>query len=424
MAHFGMFSFSGAGHLNPMTTLGRHLKRRGHRVTYFQVVDEEATILRSGLEFHPIGEVDFPQGTLRRLGEQTSRLSGWEGVQSIVRRSQDVASMVLRDGPGAVRSAQIDALLVDQLEFAAGSVAESLGIPFLNIAVLPPINRDEFAPPVTRPWIPSDTPAWRAQLRAYREMVDRLHAPLIGTVNEGRRKLGLAGDATVRDDLFSTRAQITQLPEVLDFPRVNRPAQLFYAGPFHDDERVEVEFPWERLDGRPLLYASMGTVLHSFEHAYRVIAEAAVGLDVQVVISLGGGYDPAQFTDLPGDPIVVAYAPQMALLKRASVAVTHGGINTVLEVAAHGIPMVVIPVTFDQPGNAARIGWRGTGVVVPFEELSTARLHAALRELEAPAYREAASWLRDEIRECDGLGRAVARIEAAIAGAAQRQSLG
>lgn len=58
--------------------------------------------------------------------------------------------------------------------------------------------------------------------------------------------------------------------------------------------------------------------------------------------------------ELPGNPIVVNYAPQLELLKIADLTITHAGVNTTLESLSNGVPLVAIPITNDQPGVAAR----------------------------------------------------------------------
>ena len=45
---------------------------------------------------------------------------------------------------------------------------------------------------------------------------------------------------------------------------------------------------------RPLVYASLGTLQNGSEEIFRTIAEACAGLNAQLVISLGGGLDPAR----------------------------------------------------------------------------------------------------------------------------------
>jgi MGT family glycosyltransferase len=146
-----------------------------------------------------------------------------------------------------------------------------------------------------------------------------------------------------------------------------------------------------------------------------VIAEACAGLDLQLVISLGGGQDPSLLRDLPGDPIVVGYAPQLDLIQRATMTISHGGLNTALESLAWGVPMVVLPVTYDQPGVGARVEWSAVGRSIPVGRLTVDRLRDAVRNvLGDPSYRERARRLQASIEAADGLNRAADLIERAL----------
>jgi hypothetical protein len=73
----------------------------------------------------------------------------------------------------------------------------------------------------------------------------------------------------------------------------------------------------------------------------------------------------------------VNQAPQLPLLGRASLTVTHAGLNTVLESLAQGVPQVAIPVSYDQPGVAARIAHHGTGLVGSLDGLAAPRARGA-----------------------------------------------
>jgi len=84
---------------------------------------------------------------------------------------------------------------------------------------------------------------------------------------------------------------------------------------------------------------------------------------------------------VPNNAIIVKKAPQLELLKQASVCITHAGLNTVLESLAQGVPQVAIPVTYDQPGVAARIANKQTGVVTSLDKLTADHLSALLNEV-------------------------------------------
>ncbi len=144
------------------------------------------------------------------------------------------------------------------------------------------------------------------------------------------------------------------------------------------------------------------------------MAEAVHDLDVQLVIALGGA-DRAIDLAVPSNVLVVPYAPQLRLLERAAVTITHAGYNTTIESLTQGVPMVCLPVTNDQPGVARRVEWLGAGEVLSIRRVNASRLRTSLkRVLNEPSYREAALRCREEIRNTDGLARAVEIIEQAF----------
>src|SRR5262249_4914784 len=88
---------------------------------------------------------------------------------------------------------------------------------------------------------------------------------------------------------------------------------------------------------------------------------------------------------------------------------------TALESLAWGVPMVVLPVTYDQPGVGARVEWSGVGRSIPVGRLTVDRLRDAVRSvLGNPAYRERAVRLQSSIEAADGLNRAADVIEGAF----------
>jgi UDP:flavonoid glycosyltransferase YjiC (YdhE family) len=209
-------------------------------------------------------------------------------------------------------------------------------------------------------------------------------------------------------------AMVSQHPACFDFPDHPRPAHFHYTAPWHAPARdAGVPFPWERLDGRPLIYASMGTLQNRLRHVYAAIAEAARGLEVQLVLSLGS---PVAALDLrpPENVIVVPFAPQLDLLDRAAAVVTHAGLNTALEALSRGLPMVCLPVTNDQPGVARRVEYLGAGLVLAAGRATDGRVRRLLeRVLREPTFRASARRLGDQIRGLNGPGMAADVIERA-----------
>jgi UDP:flavonoid glycosyltransferase YjiC (YdhE family) len=83
-----------------------------------------------------------------------------------------------------------------------------------------------------------------------------------------------------------------------------------------------------------------------------------------------------------------------------------------LEALAQGVPQVAIPVTVDQPGVAARIAEKKTGLFVPLKELNTSRLTLLLDQVfNDSTYRDNARYFQKVIAETNGLSKAADLLE-------------
>jgi MGT family glycosyltransferase len=416
--HIGLCCPELSGHLNPMTTLGRELARRGHRVTLVARPDGESKTRSAGLGFAAIGGGEFPAGAIaaqaRTLGEMRAR----EALRYTIEMMRLGAEVTLRDLPAVVRDEGIDALLVDQVNPAAGTVAEIIGLPFAKVCNALALNRDPNCPPAVLPWKFRPGPIGRMRNWLGNWFLHRVTAPVRDAINEHRIRHGLAPRVGEENPIHL--AEIAQQPAFFDFPRTRHDPRLHFTGPWHGPASgADIPFPWERLDGRPVVYASLGTLQNRLAGMFVTIAEAVAPLGVQLVISLGSADQDAEAVAArcPGTPIVVPMAPQLALLDRAALAITHAGLNTVLEAIARGVPMVAIPITNDQPGVARRLEWLGLGEVVLPQRLTPPRLRAAIeRVVGDDGYRERTRQRAREIALLDGVARAADAVETVLCG--------
>ncbi len=417
MSHVGLICPELTGHLNPMTTLGRELQRRGHRVTVISRLDGRRKAEAAGLGFAAFGEAEFPEGSMAATSAELGKLTGIRAVQFTAELLRRGAEAILNHAPEIVVRERMDGLLVDQVSLAGGTVAERAGLPWVTVCNAMAMNPDPEIPPGVLPW--PYRKGWMALLRnQLGDVILRwLAHPLIRQIDKERVRHGLprlVGGMGAGSPL----AQIAQQPAFFDFPRRRLPAHFHYTGPWHHAASADaIPFPWEKLDGRPLLYASMGTLQNRQQFIFETIAAAAAPLHAQLVISLGSRDQDATAlaAGFAGNPIVVPFAPQLALLERASISITHAGLNTALESLSHGLPMVAIPITNDQPGVASRLAWLGVAEVVLPSKLSVLRLRTALEMvLGDPAYREKARRFQAQIRAIDGVARAADIAEQAI----------
>ena len=415
MGHVGVICPNASGHLNPMVALADAIRARGHRVTFFLLGDSPVSVAAAGFDVVPLGGSIFSADEYRAEFERLGTLQGRAALKHTFSIGTRLVEAGLENGPTAVRSAGVTALLVDQAASSGGTVADQLGLPFATVCNALLLHPDPVAPPFFTHWLPRDT--WWARLRnriAWASL-NRMWAPILARIQDRRRRLDLPVPERIAD-AWSRRLQVSQQPEAFEFPRRELPKHLRFVGPLRLPGGYQpVPFPWERLDGRPLIYASLGTVQNRIVGMFRVIAEACAGLEAQLVITTGHGVAPEALGELPGSPVVVPYAPQLDLLRRSTVAVTHAGLNTVLDGLATGVPMVAVPVTNEQPGIAARVAWVGAGEAIALKHLTTQALRAAvIRVRSDPSYRAAAERVRDSIEAGGGAPRAAEMLEQSL----------
>jgi zeaxanthin glucosyltransferase len=415
MTHYGLVCPASTGHLNTMLPLGKELQRRGHRVTLFGILDAESKTLAAGLEFQAIGEFEYPTGTMAQVLTEMGKLSGMKALRYTITWIEKASDLLLRQLPEALKASGVEALLIDQVSPGAGTVADLLEIPFVTICSAVVVNRAETIPPFFTTW--GYNSAWWAKLRnrAAYSFLARMSQPIQDIVQKYRREWKLPPHLQP-NDAYSQLAQISQQPAELEFPRQDLPEWFHFTGPYHSlAGRQTTDFPFEKLTGQPLIYASMGTIQNRLLGTFYNIAEACVGLDAQLVISLGGSATPESLPNLPGSPLVVEYAPQLELLQKATLTITHSGMNTTLESLNNAVPMVAIPVANDQPGVAARAAWAGTSEVVPLAKLSVPKVRTAVkRVLMEDSYKKNALRLQTAIRGAGGVSRAIDIVEQAV----------
>ena len=405
--HYGLLTFDLYGHLNPMTALGAALARRGHRVTLLGSARGRPFADRAGLGWVPLDDTPDAAAGWDRLGE----LAGLAALQWTGRLIARGSAAIRRELPGLIAGHRLDALVVDQLAPAGAVVAEEFGVPYALACNALAVYVDPAVPPAPLHW-----PYRPGRLGRLRNRLGGLVARTLFERFAGAHRPGGVSPHRLADPAKSFGAVVVaQQPACFDFPDHPRAANFHYTAPWHAPGRDKaVDFPWDRLDGRPLVYASMGTLQNRLRHVYAAIAKAARGLDAQVVLALGrpgAGLD----LDPPDNVIVVPFAPQLDLLDRAAAVITHAGLNTVLEALARGLPMVCLPVTNDQPGVARRVEHVGAGLSLAAGRARTGRIRRRLtRVLSDPAYRAAAGRIRAQMAGVDGPALAAELIDRAI----------
>ncbi|HEX8406930.1 MAG TPA: glycosyltransferase [Duganella sp.] len=451
MAHFGVVAPAFYSHFNALSALAVELIERGHRVTFLHRPDAAAWITDARIGFHALGADRYPAGSLAATLRLAANPGSPLGLRKVIVDMADTTDMLCNALPAALQALRIDALLGDQMEAAAGLVAEAVGMPFISVACALPVNREPGVPLPVMPFEFGTSERSLQMVEGSTRVYDWLMAPHRKVIELQARSLGIPARGMLHECL-SPLAQISQTVAGFDFPRHQLPANFHHVGPLRHAASLAVS-PATSADApsgaassapssappavqraagpriepmpaiasdRPFIFASLGTLQGQRFALFKRIAHACRTLNVQLLVAHCGGLNPRQAQAIeragaPGATTVCAFAPQQEVLARADAVVSHAGLNTAMDAIAARTPILALPIAFDQPGVAARISHAGIGLRASARFAGASTLGTHLRRLlDKPGYGQRLAVLAEELSHAGGTPRAADIVESAL----------
>jgi MGT family glycosyltransferase len=165
------------------------------------------------------------------------------------------------------------------------------------------------------------------------------------------------------------------------------------------------------------VYVSLGTLFNADPSFYRTCFRAFGVMNVRVVMSIGSTVDEGSLGTAPANFTIRRHVEQLEVLSRASVFVTHGGMNSVSESLYCGVPLIVVPQMSEQELVGHRVAALGAGVYLSKAEVSASALHDAVAHvLAVDRFRVQVGVVRDSFLAAGGPARAADAIAAFTAG--------
>lgn len=432
--HIGIVTLDLKGHLNPAVALGSALLKRGHDVTLICSPSDQAKeyAAKGKLQFAAIHTIEYENGTLEKDRMNMENAEGGLDILhygKIMMLNQLMAS--IRDLPSVLHTHQIDAVLADEVCFGIPSIIEANRKLWGTFAsALSIIHYNDSSVPLYATTFQYNSNLnnilYRIRNKIIWTVYDQLIVkPIRDKINDYREQEGLPRNP---NQFASSEGciQLSQTPSFLEYPNEGIPNHFYCTCPWKklEDESIKtsttksVDFPYERLNGKPIVYVSLGSWLGAGDKNARLYynaTEACVGLenDVQLILTLGRKGATIDLSDIPEDAIVVDYAPQLEILQKASVIVSHCGLNTTLETLACGKPIVAVPIGLEQPGVASRLVYYGAGVIVSSLTPNGFR-NAIVEVLNNPTYQENAEKLQSQFKCLPTMDQTAELIEVAF----------
>jgi MGT family glycosyltransferase len=388
--HFAFVNVPTAGHVNPTLPLVEELVRRGHRVSYAtgpgmlsraEAAGAETVSLPVGLsDLNLLANVDFFPENFARTAEQCL-IDAQCSLPVLLK-------YFLHDLP--------DAVCYDGLAFAGRALAEKLAIPYISLVPHFACHenfslRERFQHP---------------RLESFCRGVDQFAA-----------EHGVIADLTPTGTSPSP-LNLVFIPKQFQIASRSFDERFCFLGPSLG-QRAHVQWRPMYKDA-PLLFISLGTLFNNRPEFYRMCFRAFDDSVWQVAMAIGDQVSLAELGTVPENFEVRSFFPQPAVLRCASVFLSHAGMNSTMESLYYAVPLVAVPQMFEQHLNAGRVDQLGLGRRLLLDKLTPEQLRTAVDEVAVDkSIRANLIDMQHTLRNCGG---AVAGVEVLEAHLSRRAS--
>ncbi|MET9019155.1 macrolide family glycosyltransferase [Actinopolymorpha sp. NPDC004070] len=352
MSRITMTGMPASGHVNPSLPLVRELVGRGVGVTYYATGEFAEPVERAGAKFRA-----YPDGAISSRDIAAATQSG-SSVRVVARVLAATLSLVpfLREEFARERP---DAVVYDSNALWGRVTAASLRLPTISFMTTMLVGPADFKGLTALEWAHTlrlMLPDFPEAVRARRRVLRRFGKDVVPSTP----MLPMFGDLTLFPIPREIQPANSRLDESCHFlgPTVN-PVNAGLRGAELDAELAA------HVDGaEPVVLVSLGTLHAGTGEFFRTCLSALADLPVRVVLAVGHSTDPAELGSPPANTLVRTTVPQVEILRRAAVFVTHGGMNSALEALTCGVPLVVVPQQVEQLLIGRTIAERGAAVVL------------------------------------------------------------
>lgn len=384
------------GHVNPSLGLVTQLIDSGEEIVYVCTEEYRSRIEQTGalLITYPFPQDAFSLDPVLKPQEYT------HPYQFIYMMVGGIIQRIIPEVLRVIENQKFDYLIFDSLMGWGGTIlAEKLGIPAVcsvaSFAFVNPLGAGEGMQKMDTSTKELYDATMKITSTLAREFQVSIPAIEEIPVHAGELKL-----------VYTSRYFQPQAEQLDD--------RFIFTGPSIIARQDAQTFSFERLRERypQTVYIAMGTILNKNLDFYQLCFEAFGDLPVNVVLSSGKYTDMEPLADqIPSNFIVMPYIAQLEMLQHTDVFITHAGMNSTSEALYYNVPLVMIPLTSDQPLVANRVQELGAGIALNKYQLSVAVMREALLEvLSNPSYKQQACIIGESLRQAGGYKRAAEMI--------------
>lgn len=385
MKRIMVFCIPAHGHHNPTLPVVTELVKRGNAVRYYSFEEFREKVEKTGAEFFPCDSF------LPELTEAEER-----GIKRVSTTEMTVVDLRTTANMDAFLAQQVktfrpDVIFTDSVCFWGKLTARKYRIPMV-------VSTTTFA---------FNQASSQYMKSSFSEMMDLIKGS--GRIKAELKKLEKYG---YHEKSIMPLVQNDNFTDTVVYATRNyQPCSDTFSGHYaFVGPSLSEDYLPDKNRERPLVYISLGTVLNEKPDFYKTCVQALAKEKADVLISCGKSLDVGSLGKLPGHIRVEPTVNQPEVLAKASVFLTHCGMNSVSESLYMATPMVLYPQTNEQRAVARRAAEMGAGLELKGDSPEAIR-EAILRVLNDPGFSRAAEACSRDFREAPGPGGAADFIE-------------
>ena len=383
MTKFLVFNTPQYGHVNPTLAVVQELIARGEEVVYYLTDEFKQVIEATGATFKPYTSIVTSAWALKpATGQYKNPFIGM--AYETIEECDYVISQIRED----VYAQEADYILYDSV----------LGKIFSLMLKLPAI---QFRPTY-----------------AFNQHFNLLEAQFQSLATGEFAEAFMAVNRVFEE--FCTSYQLPPLPfsslltrvepvNIVFLPRIFQPFRetfdkyFYFVGPSILPRFANTDFPLEKLQPKPTIYISLGTIFSNQIEFVRSCFQAFGNSSWQVVQSIGKQMDKTALEPIPENFLVAQHVPQIDVLQHSTIFITHGGMNSVMEALYYGVPLIIVPQMPEQYLTAQKIAELGLGLQISKQDVTADGLQAAVAQISTEkAFQKNAQHMQSIVRDAGG----------------------
>ncbi len=354
MKIFIIFSLPAHGHTNPTLSVAAELVAKGHKVIYYSTPEFEAKVKAAGAIYRSYPVDEFVDARISRnmalLGEK------------IVDFTEQLVDQLIDE----VKDQQVDCIIYDAVALWGKVVSTALSIPAATFYTTLAFNKRV---------IMSNTRVYTKALLGSL----LTGSTLVKTMHKYRKLARIYGFKARSVNEFLCNEEACNIvftssyfqPYVTSFD-----ASFHFVGSSIQTRNEKTDFIEKLNKQKKIIYISTGTIFNQDLNFYHKCIHAFADKPYQVIMSLGNTFTKKDLLAVPSNFIIKNHIPQLEVLKKADVFITHAGMNSITEALYNSVPMLLVPFTAEQQLNAHRVAQLGAGIFLKKDKVTPDQLHA------------------------------------------------